>query len=397
MSRREWLAALSERHSGGEGGRRALDEDYWRGVRNLFTRGLTRKGLVDFLRHEPAEALRFLTRDAELAELRARPWFRRLPLTVWRVFLATAYRLSPPRRLLFAVAVPLVVVGWLRFLVFQGGPLGAHLPTLEQLVLLAATLLLFLLILELMDKLSLKGDLEVARQIQFGLLPFAPVDRPGLRVRSSMRPANTVGGDYFDVIELGGGRLALALGDVAGKGMPAALLMALLQGSLQTLISAGLRGARLISQLNDHLCAHIPSNRLITLFYGELELESGVMRYVNAGHNPPLWLGTHGVERLPATGIALGVVSPAEFEERDCALRTGDRLLLYTDGVVEAMNGRDEQFGEERLRGLLRASRDLLPEPQIDGIVSAVLAHAGGVRPIDDMTIMCVDRLALEG
>ena len=102
----------------------------------------------------------------------------------------------------------------------------------------------------------------MARQIQFGLLPFEPYEKDGISIVSAMRPANTVGGDYFDVIELGEGRLAIAVGDVAGKGMPAALLMALLQGSLRTLLSAGLRGEELVAKLNAHLCANIPSNRL---------------------------------------------------------------------------------------------------------------------------------------
>src|SRR5262249_41098380 len=150
----------------------------------------------------------------------------------------------------------------------------------------AGTLLLVLLVLELRDKLALKGDLEIARQIQFGLLPFDPVERDGVAIRASMRPANTVGGDYFDVVDLEGGTFAVVVGDVAGKGMPAALLMALLQGSLRTLVTAGLRGGELIRKLNTHLCAHIPSNRLITLFYGEVDGRRGRLVYVNAGHNP---------------------------------------------------------------------------------------------------------------
>ena len=118
-----------------------------------------------------------------------------------------------------------------------------------------------------------------------------------------MRPANTVGGDYFDVIELDERRLAITVGDVAGKGMPAALLMALLQGSLRTLITAGLRGPELIGKLNDHLCANIPSNRLVTLFYAEYDTASGELEYVNAGHNAPFVLRADGtLQRLDATG-----------------------------------------------------------------------------------------------
>ena len=128
-------------------------------------------------------------------------------------------------------------------------------------------------VLELRDKLALKGDLEIARQIQFGLLPFEPFHRNGTSICAAMRPANTVGGDYFDIIDLGDGpRLAVVMGDVAGKGMPAALLMALLQGSLRTLLERRLaRRPTLIAKLNAHLYANIPSNRLVTLFYGELD------------------------------------------------------------------------------------------------------------------------------
>ena len=151
-----------------------------------------------------------------------------------RFFLAVAYRLSPWRRVLFAASMLALALGWLGFAArtrrARDLSRSTRCCTLHTWLLLAATLFALLLVLELRDKLSLKGDLEVARQIQFGLLPFEPCDRDGVRIETAMRPANTVGGDYFDVIELGAGRLAIVVGDVAGKGMPAALLMALLQG-----------------------------------------------------------------------------------------------------------------------------------------------------------------------
>jgi hypothetical protein len=161
-------------------------------------------------------------------------------------------------------------------------------PPSPSFLLVAATLLFVLLTLELRDKLSLKGDLEIARKIQFGLLPFEPWQSGSLSALASMQTANTVGGDYFDLIELGEGRMAVVIGDVAGKGMPAALLMALLQGSLRTLVTAGFRGAELIGRLNQHLAANIPRNRLVTLFYAEVDPAGGPLSYVNAGHNPPL-------------------------------------------------------------------------------------------------------------
>jgi sigma-B regulation protein RsbU (phosphoserine phosphatase) len=264
----------------------------------------------------------------------------------------------------------------------------------SELTLVAGTLLLLLLALELRDKLTLKGDLEVARQIQFGLLPFEPIVRPEVAVAALMRPANTVGGDYFDAIDLPDGRLAVVMGDVAGKGMPAALLMALLQGSLRTLLTAGFRGSDLMATLNDHLCAHIPSNRLVTLFYGEYEPGAGRLRYVNAGHNAPfLQRGAGGAAlRLPATGMALGVVPGVAFEAEDAVLERGDRLILYTDGVTEACNPADEEYGEERLADYLRVGQFRDHRELVEGVREDVLAFCGAARPRDDMTLLVLAR-----
>jgi sigma-B regulation protein RsbU (phosphoserine phosphatase) len=261
-------------------------------------------------------------------------------------------------------------------------------------LLAASTLLAFLLVLELRDKLSLKGDLEIARQIQFGLLPFEPWDRDGIRIATAMRPANTVGGDYFDVIELGEGRLAVAVGDVAGKGMPAALLMALLQGSLRTLVSAGLRGSELMAKLNAHLCANIPSNRLVTLLYAELDPATGHLRYVNAGHNPPFLLQAgHPPARLAATAMALGITTDTEFSAMTLELDPGDRLVLYTDGITEAEDASDREYGDARLGAWLQASREQPGRVLIDGVIAEVLEHCGNARPRDDMTLMCLERV----
>jgi serine phosphatase RsbU (regulator of sigma subunit) len=343
---------------------------------------VTRDGVRGFLETETREVFHFFTRDVDFAPLKSRPWYKRLPSAAWRIFLAVAHRLSPPRRILFAISVPLLFFGWAWYM------LSSH--DLPYPTLVAGTLLLVLLVMELKDKLTLKGDLEIAKQIQFGLLPFEPRSKEGTTIHVAMRPANTVGGDYFDVIDLGVGT-ALVVGDVAGKGMPAALLMALLQGSLRTLVTAGLRGSELISKLNVHLCANIPSNRLITLFYGELD--GGRLKYVNAGHNAPFLLRRGGaVERLPATGVALGVIREAAFATAETRIESGDRLVLFTDGVTEASNGQDEEYGEERLVAFLSALRASGPEELIEGLIADVLHFCGNVHTRDDMTLMVVDR-----
>jgi sigma-B regulation protein RsbU (phosphoserine phosphatase) len=206
-----------------------------------------------------------------------------------------------------------------------------------------------------------------------------------------MRPANTVGGDYFDLIELDAGHVAVVMADVAGKGIPAALLMALLQASLRTLISAGFRGEDLLVQLDRHLYGNIPTNRLVTCFYGELELASGRLRYVNAGHNPPLVIpGAGPLRRLEATAIVLGAVPDQDFASDEVTIAPGERLFLYTDGLTEAFDASDREYGEERLTAFLGGARGLAPDAVIAGVLSDVLRHCGTARPHDDMTQMIV-------
>ena len=175
-----------------------------------------------------------------------------------------------------------------------------------------------------------------------------------------MRPANTVGGDYFDVIDLGGARLAIAIGDVAGKGMPAALLMALLQGSLRTLLSAPASAARSSSPSSTRTCARTSprtgSSRSST---AELDPATVACATSTAGHNPPFLLSRGSAPRgSTATAIALGITMETAFESMSLDLEPGDRLVLYTDGVTEAENPPDQEFGEARLCGWLEANRD---------------------------------------
>jgi serine phosphatase RsbU (regulator of sigma subunit) len=371
----------------------ASSDGYWQNVQDLFMQDVTERGLRELVEHEAQDTFRFFTRDVELQDLERKPWFKRWPVSAWRVFMAVAFRLNPARRIFFALAVPLLWLAWLRYLLAHLGGGESALPSLFGWTLFAATLFCGLLLLELRDKLALKSDLEVARQIQFGLLPFEPFERDGMAIRAAMRPANTVGGDYFDVIDLGSGRIAAVLGDVAGKGMPAALLMALLQGSLRTLITAGFRGPELISKLNDHLFANIPSNRLITLFYGELDTATGTLLYVNAGHNPPYRLSADGgSERLTATGMALGIVPSGQFEAREARLALGDRVFLYTDGVTEAEGPHDVEYGEPRLEAYLAAARGAGDRELIEGVRDDVIAFCGTAPPRDDMTMMVVSR-----
>jgi hypothetical protein len=281
---RKWKARVAEP---AERGNRSIWRSAYVNLRDLFTEGVTREGLCVLFRGEALDTLRFFTREVNFVSLRSLPWHKRYPQALWTIFLAMAYRLSPPRRILFAVGVFSFAFGLIRSISLRG---QADVSSALGWWLVAITLFVLLLLLEFKDKLELKGDLEIAREIQSGLVPATPFRQASIVIHGSMRPANTVGGDYYDIVDLGGDRVAVVVADVAGKGMPAALLMALLQGSLHTLISAGLRGTEMVSKLNTYLCQSIPTSSLVTLFYGELDTRSGELQYVNAGHNPPFLL-----------------------------------------------------------------------------------------------------------
>jgi hypothetical protein len=362
------------------------------GIRDFFTRGVTNESFRELLDRDPREALRFYTKGIDLEALVALPWYRRYPLIAWKVLVAAAFRLSPARRIAFAVALASFVVGAAGLIITASRGTAGPIAGVNWWI-LSFLILLFLLLMELRDKLDLKSDLEVAREIQFGLVPTQPFERNGISICSHMRPANTVGGDYHDIIELQPGSVAVVMGDVAGKGMPAALLMAMLQGSLRTLISAGFRSGELIAKLNDYLCANIPANSLVTLFYGELDTAAGKLRYVNAGHNAPFLIrGDPCCVRLDSNATVLGAFPGLWFDVAGTCMNPGERMLLFTDGIPEASNRNEEEYGEARIEAFLKANHGLPQDALVQSLIQDVLAFCGDSRPRDDMTLMSISR-----
>jgi serine phosphatase RsbU (regulator of sigma subunit) len=262
------------------------------------------------------------------------------------------------------------------------------------LALIVSLILVNLLVLmEVADRLSLKGELEIAREIQLAMLPTGTYTEGDIEICGVTRPANTVGGDFYDVLPRPDGRVIIALGDVAGKGSPAALLMALLLAVLRTLVDEDLSPRDLVERLNVQICRHTPASRFITLFYGVYAPSSGSLSYVNAGQNPPLIRRRDGTyEPLGSTGVALGMFEQSRFEAVTTSLEPGELLVLYSDGITEAEDPNGEPLEQPGLERVVeRHAREAASEIG-RRVLKAVEQHTNATRFNDDLTIMVVKR-----
>ncbi|WP_366554614.1 PP2C family protein-serine/threonine phosphatase [Aquibaculum sediminis] len=238
--------------------------------------------------------------------------------------------------------------------------------------------------------LLLQQELDMARSMQLSILPPDRPEQNGLAVHGMMLPAKEVGGDFYDAFELPDGRLALVVADVSGKGVPAAFFSLITRTLLKAIATADAEPRAAIERLNDLLCAENEQMMFVTLFFGLLEPETGRFVYVNGGHNPPLHLRASGeVELLQVTGdMALAVMEEQDYQEREVILEPGDLLLLYTDGVTEACDPVNNEFGEERLLSELRRNQDTPTWMMPQALGNAVKAFENGAAQADDMTIL---------
>jgi serine phosphatase RsbU (regulator of sigma subunit) len=315
-----------------------------------------------------------------------------------RVFAAVAGamydRLTPVRRLLLLVAIVLLVMPALDV----SSDTGVHV-TLNSTP--AALILLALLVLELADRVGLKRDLEIARDIQRMLLPENPPALPGLDIAFATKPANTVAGDYYDAFlrpNTGDCRLLLIVADVAGKGIPAGLLMAAIQTGFHTLAADPVPLVELAVRLNRSMCERSGGGRhLITAFLAELDIATRSLVWVNAGHNPPMLVRCGGgLESLEEGGLPLGAFAAARYASGRTELCPGDALCIYTDGVIEALDESGAEYGEDRLAKLVGALGTTSAAASLSRILESVDRFAEGVPQYDDITCLVL-RVAATG
>jgi len=240
-------------------------------------------------------------------------------------------------------------------------------------------------------------QLEQAAEIQRGLLPVQAPSVPGVDLAGYNAACHTVGGDYYDFLVYPDGRVGVLVGDVAGKGMPAALLMSSLQARVQVLFDDPTNLAALVTRLNRIITSNCPSNRFITFFIGILDPATGELTYVNAGHNPPLVAHADGsVEKLDGTGLILGILSVAAYTQKTCNLALGDALLLFSDGVSEPVRpDSDEEFGEDRLAQNFAKLRNDDAQTIIDTLNQQVREFTGGLPLPDDITLVVAKRVPM--
>jgi sigma-B regulation protein RsbU (phosphoserine phosphatase) len=234
-----------------------------------------------------------------------------------------------------------------------------------------------------------EDELQEAREIQQRLLPKRLPEISGYEVAAMTQPLRFVGGDYYNVARIGEQQTAICIADVAGKGLPAALLMSSLQAALKPLIAQRLAPGELCQRLNRILCDLMPAAKFISFFYGVLDDQKNRLTYCNAGHNPPLLIRRDGTsEELDAAGAVLGQFPAWQYQQSELQIRTGDRLLVFTDGLVEACNGNEESFGEHTLAQLVRDNAGACARDLMALVMDRASAHCGGMFQDDASLIV---------
>jgi len=373
---------------------------------DTYTKDLKAEDLQRLFTRDTREAYKFFTRGANVDSFKTLPWYKRLAMHAKVLFIAFTMKLSPARRIVYAAALVFAFIGLVNL--FRGIgivqimtlPFGVGVGLPGPLftrgtwsLFIAFGLMNLLVLLEVADRLSLKNDLEIAREIQQAMLPKGVFSAAGIETIGLSRPANTVGGDFYDILPLPDGRVVVAVGDVAGKGSPAALLMALLLAMLRTLVDEGLEPAALATRLNVQVTRHAPGTRFITLLYAVFDPRTGVLTYVNAGHMPPMLMRSDGTStRLTEGGIALGMFAHSTYTTGQVTIQCEDIVAIYSDGITEAEDPSGRPFDEAGLESALVAHRHDSLSAMGAAVVRAVEQYTADTRLADDLTILLLRR-----
>lgn len=350
-------------------------------IRNPFHRDFKRT-----IRRDLEEIYGFYMDEDARARLGRMRRIRRSVVLLWWLLKSLLFKLSPVRRTLLLISLICFYLGDFSFKHGKSSiEFNFYIPSVF--------ILLWIVMLELKDKLLVREEIEIGRAVQLALLPSENPSVSGWGVWIMSRPANDVGGDLADYMHLDGGRLGLSLGDVAGKGLGAALLMAKLQATIRAIAPDFLSLAELGARINRIFCRDCDPSRFSTLVYAELTQGSGLLRILNAGHPPPVVARAAGVEVMSPEALPIGMLPDANYVEQRLELEPGDLVLLYSDGLTEARDREGVFFGEERLYDLLPALRKMTVEEAGAHVVEQVDRFIGGARASDDLSLILLQRL----
>jgi len=367
----------------------ARANQFWRRV----TDGLELNQLWNQFRADARASYSLYSREIDSTPKEGAKRGRRWVEVAKQFFWAILEKLSPARRVLLLLALLMIIfnpeLGWTT-------KEGTHVIGFD-LRLWGGLLMFFLLILEVADRVVMKRDLQIAREIQMWLLPANPPHVPGIDIAFATRPANTVAGDYYDVFPRPACASAnqsylVAVADVAGKSIPAALLMATFQASLKTLSATPSSLAELVNGMNRYACSNSQGGlRFVTAFLAEYEPATHTLTYINAGHNQPILRHNSGlIQRLDAGGLPFGIKADAGYLTGTVVLEAGDWLVVFTDGVVEAVNEPGTDYGEQRLISILSAGMETSPVKMLSRIMVDLDFFVGNTPQQDDITCLLI-------
>jgi hypothetical protein len=354
-------------------------------LRRTIVNDFTEGNILESLRRDFKELYGFYI-DAETHErLKAYGRFSRFIHASWYLLKNMLLRLTSARRFLLLLSIAFFIFGDTSI-----SDNNNHISIHNNII--SYFLLLLVLMLELKDKLLAHDELQIGRTVQKALLPEENPTLAGWSIWLFTRPANDVGGDLVDYIHLDENRLGLALGDVAGKGLGAALLMSKLQSTLRAIAPDYKSLSELGERINLIFCRDSLPNKFATLVYLELTQNSGKVRLLNAGHLPPLVLHGSNVSELSRGAPALGLLKTSKFDEHEINLDPGDLLVAYSDGVTEARNERDEFFGDQRLRTIVGRSAGISPDRVGEKILAEVDQFVWEAPRSDDLSLVIIKR-----
>ena len=323
----------------------------------------------------------FLTDDRK-ERLKLMSRFKKFFVIPWWLLKSLYFKLTPFRRLLLIFGIIFLIIS---------SPSNSGSKS-QFTTLLSGLMFLFIIALELKDKLLAKTELEEGRAVQKALMPQAIPDVAGWDIWLYTKPANDVGGDLLDFLKLSEDKICISVGDVAGKGLSAALLMAKLQSTIRAIVPDCNSLVELGEKINRIFCRDSLPKLFASLVYIELDITSGNIKILNAGHLPPLIIRNNTIERLKKTSPALGLIPNAIFNEQTADIHPGDSLIIYSDGLTEAMNEEGNFFGEKKLEELLSKNSNLSSEKLGEKILSEISFFIGKAKTYDDLTIAIIKR-----